>query len=111
MLGGALPNEHKVQCHGHLVVTGRAWCDFTSYVEGLDPLRVRVVRDAFTEKLAARLDEFWTAYQEMRAKVKVTPIPFAVPDEPERMTEEEALANAFGAVRRTVTVDPIMNAG
>lgn len=67
---GRLPDEYKCQVHGQLVVTGRAWVDFLSYVPGgLPPLLIRVEPDEFTGKLAAALDEFWTLYQATRARV------------------------------------------
>lgn len=73
LLGGVLPNDYKPQVHGHLIVTGCAWCDFMSYSPGLPPFRKRVVPDEFTESLRARLDEFWTLYQETKAKMPEPP--------------------------------------
>ncbi len=40
-----LPSEHKQQVQGQLWVTGREWCDFTSFRPGLRRLQVRVYRD------------------------------------------------------------------
>lgn len=105
LLAGELPAEHKAQVHGHLIVTGRAWCDFVSYYRGLPPLRVRVTPDAFTDKLRARLDEFHKLYTDVKSRVDYTPILFEVPEEAPRMTDDEALGNAaFGTRREQVVV-------
>lgn len=71
---GVLPNAYRCQVHGYLVVTGRAYWDFFSYYRGLDPLRLRVVRDKFTAKLAAELDRFCTRYNEARARFGLPPL-------------------------------------
>lgn len=55
---GGLPDEHKPQVHGCLIVTGRAWWDFLSYCPGYPPLLVRVEPDAFTDRLRTHLDRF-----------------------------------------------------
>lgn len=60
---GVLPDDYKPQCHGHLIVTGRAWVDFVSYRPGFDLFIVRVKPDDFTEKLRGCLDQFWDRYQ------------------------------------------------
>jgi hypothetical protein len=65
---GELPPEYRCQVHGYLVVTGRPWWDFFSYARSFPPLRVRVVADDFTAKLAAELDAFCTRYAAERAK-------------------------------------------
>jgi hypothetical protein len=53
-----LPDEHKPQVHGCLIVTGRAWWDFMSYCPGYPPLQVRVEPDGFTAKLREHLQRF-----------------------------------------------------
>ena len=58
LVDGGLPEEHKAQCHGALIVTGREWLDFWSTVPGLPPLLVRVVHDDFTLALAECLEQF-----------------------------------------------------
>lgn len=55
---GVLPNEYKPQCHGHLFVTGRKWCDFFSYSPGLPPFLIRITPDGFTKKLEVALNHF-----------------------------------------------------
>lgn len=70
MLGGDLPDEYKAQVHGHLAVTGRAWCDFMSYCPGLPPFLVRTTPNVFTIALKVALESFWVSYSEMLAKVR-----------------------------------------
>lgn len=59
---GLLPSEYTWQVHGHLIVTGRAWCDFLSYAVGLPPLLIRVEPNDDTEALRKALDAFWDRY-------------------------------------------------
>lgn len=70
LLKGGLPDDHKAQCHGHLIVTGLEWCDFMSYCAGFPALRVRVVPDDFTAKLRIRLEEFWEIYVKIEQRVE-----------------------------------------
>jgi hypothetical protein len=74
---GVLPDEYKVQCHGHILVTKRNWCDFLSYVPRLPPLLIRVMPDEFTVKLAEALDKFWKIYTEVRSKIEASGDPVA----------------------------------
>ena len=52
-----LPSEYRYQVQGQLFVTGLAFCDFMSYVEGMKPFIIRVYPDVqlFTE-FEQRLD-------------------------------------------------------
>lgn len=70
LLDGVLPQVHKPQCHGHLIVTGRSWCDFMSYSPGLPSLLVRVEPDDYTKKLRDLLEVFWTKYQDALKKMR-----------------------------------------
>ena len=70
ILDGKLPDEYKPQCHGLLIVTGRQWCDFMSYVPGFPKFLIRVEPDVFTDKLRDGLEKFWPLYQEMLSKVE-----------------------------------------
>jgi len=70
LCNGTLPDEYKPQCHGHLLVTQRAWCDFMSYCRGLPPLLVRVQPDEYTLRLAEALEQFWAQYTELRARIE-----------------------------------------
>lgn len=76
VLGGVVPSDYIPQVHGHLVVTGRKWCDFVSYCQGFpDPMfKVRVYPDEYTEKLKAAMETFWKMYQEALAKFKAMEI-------------------------------------
>jgi hypothetical protein len=58
MRDNRLPDEHKPQVHGSLIVTGRPWWDFMSYCPGYPPFVVRAVPDEFTEKLREHLKRF-----------------------------------------------------
>lgn len=79
---GVLPDEHKVQCHGHILVCTRPWCDFMSYCNRLPPLLIRVVPDEFTLKLAEALENFWKLYNDLRAKIEAGGDPVAATREP-----------------------------
>lgn len=69
LINGGLPPKHRPQCHGHMIVTGRDWCDFMSYSPGLPSLLVRVERDDYTDRLYDLLDSFWIEYQTMLSKL------------------------------------------
>lgn len=64
LLGDGLPEEYVAQVHGHLIVTGRDYCDFLSYCPGLPKLLVRVTPDEYTQALRVELELFWDRYQE-----------------------------------------------
>lgn len=61
-----IPDEHKAQVHGSLIITGRKWWDFMSYCPGYPPLIVRVTPDSYTEKLRTYLTRFLSEYAEAR---------------------------------------------
>ena len=64
---GGLPIEHKVQVHGHLVVTGLPVCVFCSYCPAFPPAPTILIRqepDWFTDKLRECLTVFLHAYDE-----------------------------------------------
>lgn len=64
---GVVPDEHRPQVHGCLVITGRKWWDFYSYCPGYEPLLVRTVPDDYTKKLQAHLARFLAEYHAARA--------------------------------------------
>ena len=64
-----LPDAHKQQVHGCMVVTGLDRWDFLSYHPDMGHLLVEVHRDEYTEKLAEALDEFTVRYAEFREKI------------------------------------------
>lgn len=65
---GGLPLDYKPQVHGSLVVTGRKWWDFMSYMPGLPPHLVRIEPDDYTKALADALAAFLAKYSEALAK-------------------------------------------
>ena len=67
---GGVPDEYKAQCHGHLVVTGRSYCQFVSYCPPLPAYSFRLVADKFTEALRGCLDQFWDNFQAALEKSK-----------------------------------------
>lgn len=67
---GKLPDDYKPQVHGHLVITGAAYCEFVSYARDLPPLRVRVERDEYTDKVEAATRELVGLYREALEKVR-----------------------------------------
>lgn len=69
LIAGGLPKDYKPQCHGHLIVTGRAWCDFVSYVPGFPPHMVRVEADEYTGALRVALHDFCELYAKLLATV------------------------------------------
>lgn len=67
---GVLPDEHRAQTHGHILVTGRSWCDWVSYCPPLPALRIRVTPDDFTEAMRKAMDQFWDRYQAVLTKIR-----------------------------------------
>lgn len=64
---GGLPDDHKAQVHGSLIVTGYDWWDFLSYCPPYPSILVRVTRDDFTTTLEGYLQRFITEYAAARA--------------------------------------------
>lgn len=58
-----LPDEHKCQVHGELLVTGSNYADFVSYCPGFPLFVVRVEPNDFTKKLAEVMEKFLTMYE------------------------------------------------
>lgn len=68
MLDGGLPDEHKQQVHGSMVVTGlRSWW-FVSYCPGYKPFRVLVEWDSYTDLVAKHLAAFNDRLADARAQ-------------------------------------------
>ena len=71
--GNDMPDEHKIQVQTGLLVTGRKWCDFISYSNGMPMAIVRVLPDPeiqsliivaatnFEAELALKMTEFQEA--------------------------------------------------
>jgi hypothetical protein len=70
LLDGILPNEYKCQCHGHLIVTGRKWCDFMSYCNGLPDFVVRIEPDEFTDRMREVIAMFLAEYDAAWSKIE-----------------------------------------
>lgn len=66
MRAGKIPEEHKAQVHGSLIITGRKWWDFLSYCPGYERIEIRVTPDGFTDSLRKCLDRFVTEYRAAR---------------------------------------------
>lgn len=58
MIQGGLPDEHKQQVHMSMAVTGLREWGFLSYCPGYKPFRVEAQWDAYTDMMAAALDDF-----------------------------------------------------
>ncbi len=68
-----LPDDHKNQCHGGMIVTGRDTWWFMSYAAGCPSLIVEVKRDDYTQmleeallKFNERFDVMWNSIMEKR---------------------------------------------
>lgn len=63
MLSVDLPSDFVAQCHGHLIVTGRKWCDLLLYADmPIWNLSFRVTSNEYTAKLRSALEEFHERY-------------------------------------------------
>ncbi len=67
---GVLPDDHKNQCHGGMIVTGRDSWWFMSYCEGCPSLEVEVKRDDWTKRLEEALYKFNDRLEAMYAKIQ-----------------------------------------
>lgn len=91
--GRQVPDEHKAQVHGNLIVTGRSWWDFLAYCPGLPPLLVRTYPDRYTVALKGALDDFWASYTESLSRVRS----FEEPDVPLAEQLEAAIVAQGGS--------------
>lgn len=68
---GFVPNDHKCQCHGEMIVTGADRCIFIAYPdhEALPKLRIDVRRDAFTAKLQDYVNRFCDEFEKHRKNI------------------------------------------
>jgi len=66
LLDGTLPEIHKYQVHGSMIVTGLSEWVFLSYCPGEAPLLLTVQRNTFTEELAAGLRNMVREKQEIK---------------------------------------------
>lgn len=71
LLANVLPSEHKAQCQGLLMVSGRTWLDFMSHSRGLPPLIVRVERDErYIAELRVSVNEFSDELAALVARIR-----------------------------------------
>jgi predicted phage-related endonuclease len=71
LLDGTLPTEYVGQCQMSLYVCERELCYFMSSCEGLAPFILEVKRDeAYIEKIAKALSDFWVDLCRMVEKIK-----------------------------------------
>jgi len=68
---GCLPDDHKAQCHGEMILAGADYCHFVAYSENqyLDGIYIRVERDEFTAKLQAALIKFCDRLDQLRREL------------------------------------------
>lgn len=70
LAGPILPAEYRPQVHAHLFISGRAWVDFVSYVDGMPALVVRVEPDDYTKELRVQAEIFYAKFQAALAKIR-----------------------------------------
>jgi hypothetical protein len=68
---GKVPSEYFQQVQGHILCSGREWCDFYSYHSGLPELQVRAYPDeVFQKKLHDELIRFCAELDELVEKIR-----------------------------------------
>lgn len=76
ILGGGVPSEYVWQVHGHMLVTGRQWCDFVSFdprIPSEDTRRMWVVRTERDERAMQKLrDRLEMAVQYVDDSMRLT---------------------------------------
>lgn len=72
---GELPDDHKAQCHGEMILTGADKCYFIAYAdhEQLDNWLIVVERDEYTDKLEKHLERFCDELEAMQRKFVLEP--------------------------------------
>ncbi len=65
---GEVPREHKVQCHGEMLVCESNVCHFVAYAdcEFIDNLKIEVPRSSFTDTLKGHVEKFCDMLEETR---------------------------------------------
>lgn len=71
MIEGGLPDEHKQQVHGSMVVTGLKRWYFLSYCPGYKPFLVNVEWDDYTTLVAKHLKAFTDELEVRKARIIV----------------------------------------
>lgn len=72
---GELPDDHKAQCHGEMILTGADKCYFVAYAdhEQLDNWLIVVEWDEYTAKLEKHLERFCDELETMQRKFVLEP--------------------------------------
>lgn len=71
IIDGWTAAEHFMQAQGQMLVTGRKWCDLTSYCRGMKIVTVRFERDeVFLKKLEIELILFHNDLTKLVEKIK-----------------------------------------
>jgi hypothetical protein len=70
-IAGGVPDEHRVQLHGEMLLTGADCCHFVAYSDNpyLENVYLRVERDEFTDKLQAALNQFCDRLDQLRREL------------------------------------------
>ncbi len=69
LLAGVLPDEHKLQVHAGMAVTGLDRWDFLSFCPGDAPLLLTIERDDYTDRLEEGLKRLVAEKVKMKAKL------------------------------------------
>jgi hypothetical protein len=68
---GVLPYDHRIQCHGHMILAESKNCLFVAYPEhdALDPLVIDVPRDSFTSTVETHVKTFCDRLESLRREI------------------------------------------
>jgi len=69
LLEDKLPDEHKPQIHGALLIGELDWIDFISYCPGFKTLCIRAIPDDYTKKVEAALQAFLKEYDDAKRRI------------------------------------------
>jgi len=70
-IAGGLPDDHKAQCHGEMILSESPRCYFVAYPDNqyVEPKLIVVERDEFTAKLKAALPVFCDRLDQLRREL------------------------------------------
>jgi len=70
-IAGGLPDDHKAQCHGEIILADAPRCYFVAYPDNqyVEPKLIVVERDEFTAKLKAALPVFCDRLDKLRREL------------------------------------------
>ena len=85
LLHGGLPDEHRMQVHGSMIVSRRRVWHYASFCPGFRTLFVKIEWDATTDALAKALEQYWARRLEIEEILGFTGLkaPAYVPPPPE----------------------------